>query len=43
VRGYSLFQWIALAVTLSGLCVAFLLVLNIVGKLLREWVRRRLP
>ncbi|KIL36312.1 hypothetical protein SD71_08585 [Cohnella kolymensis] len=41
VREYSLFQWIALVVTFSGLTVAFLLVLNVMWKWTRDFIRRQ--
>jgi hypothetical protein len=41
VQGYSLFQWIALCITMSGLVVAFLLVLNVLWKWSKDYVRRK--
>ncbi|WP_123042605.1 hypothetical protein [Cohnella candidum] len=41
VRGYSLFEWIALAVTLSGLAVAVALTSNVLYKWAKDGIRRR--
>jgi hypothetical protein len=41
LRGYSSFQWIALAVTFSGLAVAFLLVIGVTWKWGGDFIRRR--
>ncbi|MEQ4485486.1 hypothetical protein [Cohnella silvisoli] len=40
LRGYSSFQWIAFAVTFSGLAVAFLLVIGVLWKWGRDFLRR---
>jgi hypothetical protein len=39
--GYSLFQWIALIITLSGLVVASALVIRILWKWTSDFVRRK--
>lgn len=41
VQEYSLFQWIAFAVTFSGLAVAFMLVLGVLWKWGRDFIRRQ--
>ncbi|RED54497.1 hypothetical protein [Cohnella lupini] len=41
LSGYSTFQWIAFAVTFSGLTVAFLLVIGVLWKWGRDFLRRR--
>lgn len=41
VRGFSLFEWIALTVALSGLLVGSALAFSVLWKWLREWISRR--
>ncbi|MFC5406669.1 hypothetical protein [Cohnella soli] len=41
LKGYSLFQWVALSIAFSGLAVAVLLIVGVLWKWGRDFVRRR--
>jgi Mg2+ and Co2+ transporter CorA len=41
LSGYSAFQWIAFSVTFTGLAIAFLLVLRVLWRWGRDFVRRQ--